>query len=384
MVRPFRFGDIFLIQRLGRQATKLNIVQATLHRQSAVGASLSSLLPWKHGKATTYILRQRGHRLARDGFLQVQRRPGLPELDIIFLAPGLDARRGHPAIWEKLLSHHAYEAAHRRIERIYADVPDQPLPVSTFSHAGFRTYDRQTIWRLTPRAVDDYSSMLTADFRPQSASDEWALKELYYRIVPEAVQVAEGAQHGAALRPPILGWSQGGSWASYVLLDRRVVRGAVKFARGNRAYWLQIWCDYTDPDMTQMHQLLRFALSVVNRQYSGMSQRLPVFMGVSEYHGALGTALSDYGFAPVTDRAKMVKHVFQWIREASRATPSTRETAPTVVAAPFDLGHESPFRSHGIGTSHEEMAGVVVAPVRWKVSASYTRPGTGRSRVSMD
>ena len=80
----------------------------------------------------------------RDGFLQVQKRPGRPELDIVRLAPGLDARRGHPAIWEKLLSHHTYEAANRRIERIYADVPDQPLPVSTFTHAGFRTYDRQT------------------------------------------------------------------------------------------------------------------------------------------------------------------------------------------------------------------------------------------------
>ena len=61
MVRPFRYGDIFLVQRLSRQATKLNIVQATLHRQSAVGSSLSSILPWNHGKATTYILRQRGH-----------------------------------------------------------------------------------------------------------------------------------------------------------------------------------------------------------------------------------------------------------------------------------------------------------------------------------
>ena len=239
MVRPFRFGDIFLLQRLGRQATKLNIVQATLHRQSAVGASLSSVLPWKHGKVTTYILRQRGHRLARDGFLQVQKRPGRPELDIVFLAPGLDARRGHPAIWEKLLSHHTYEAANRRIERIYADVPDQPLPVSTFAHAGYRAYDRQTIWRLTPQALDDYSHPLSADFRPQSSADEWALDALYRRVVPKEVQAAEGMQDGQRCRPPILGWWQGGSYASYVLVDRGDVAGSVQIVRGDRGNWLK-------------------------------------------------------------------------------------------------------------------------------------------------
>ena len=159
MVRPFRYGDIFLVQRLSRQATKLNIVQTTLHRQSAVGASLSSILPWNHGKATTYILRQRGHRLATAGFLQVQRRSGRPELDVVHLSPGLDARRGHPAIWEKLLSYQTYEAAKQKVERIYADVPDQPLPVNTFAQTGYRVYDRQSIWRMTPEGTEEFSRL---------------------------------------------------------------------------------------------------------------------------------------------------------------------------------------------------------------------------------
>lgn len=334
MVRPFRFGDIFLIQRLGRHATKLNIVQATLHRQSAVGASLSYVLPWNHGKVTTFILRQRGHRLARDGFLQVRKRPARPEMDIVYLAPGLDARRGHPAIWEKLLSHHTYEAANRRIERIYADVPDQPLPVSTFSHAGYRTYDRQSIWRLAPQVLDDYSFLLNVNFRPQSAGDEWALQELYARIVPQAVQAAEGVRNGESVRPPILGWSQGGACASYVLVEHGEIRGSVQIVRGKYGVWLQLWCDFLDPDVTHMHQLLRFALTFVKRK----SLNVPVYIAVREHHGALGTVLGDYGFAPVTDRAKMVKHVFQWVREAAYEAPAAMETAPRVATAPFDLG----------------------------------------------
>ena len=266
MVRPFRFGDIFLIQRLGRQATKLNIVQATLHRRSAFEASLTSVLPWNQGKYTTYILRQRGHHLARDGFLQVQKRPGRPELDILRLAPGLDARRGHPAIWEKLLSHHTYEAARRGIERIYADVPDQPLPVNTFAHAGFRTYDRQTLWRLTPQALEAWADPTSYQFRPQARADEWALEQLYRRVVPEAVQAAEGMRNGGTVCAPILGWSQGGSYATYVQLERGEVCGAVQIVHGSRGNWLQPWCDFTDPDTTGMHQLLRFALTTVSRQ----------------------------------------------------------------------------------------------------------------------
>ena len=341
MVRPFRFGDIFLIQRLGRQATKLNIVQATLHLQSAFGASLTSVIPWNHGKVTTYILRQRGHRLARDGFLQVQKRPGRPELDIVRLAPGLDARRGHPAIWEKLLSYHTHEAARRQIERTYADVPDQPLPVSTFTHAGFRTYDRQTIWRLTPYGVDDCAHLITADFRPQTRADEWAIEQLYRRIVPAAVQAAEGMQNGGSVRAPILGWWQGGSYASYVLIGRAEVRGSVQIVQGSRGNWLQLWCDFTDPDATDIHQLLRFALTTVSRQ----SSRLPVYIAVREHHGALGSILSDYNFAPVTDRAMMVKYVFQWLREAAHAGPASLETAPSVATVPFDLGGDCSVRS---------------------------------------
>ncbi len=276
-------------------------------------------------------------------FLQAQKRPGRPELDIVFLAPGLDARRGHPAIWEKLLSHHTYEAANRRIERIYADVPDQPLPVSTFNHAGYRVYERQTIWRLTPQALDDYSSRLSADFRPQSGADEWALDALYRRVVPKEVQAAEGMQNGNSIRSPILGWWQGGSCASYVLLDRGDVRGSVQIVRGSRGNWLQLWCDFLDTDMTHMNQLLSFALTVINSRATGRTANMPVYIAVREHHGALGTVLGDYGFAPVTDRAKMVKHVFQWLREAARAQPATMETTATVVTAPFDLSREQPL-----------------------------------------
>jgi hypothetical protein len=353
VIRPFQFGDIVLIQRMGRQATKLNTVQALLQPQSAFWASFTAIIPWNDAKVTTYVLRQQGHDLVGMGFLQVQKRPGRPELDIVRLAPGLDTPRGHPAIWEKLLSHHNAVATQQQIARIYVDVPDQPLPVHTFSHVGFRTYTRQTIWRLTAFDAIGVIPEPGTGIRPQSRLDEWPLRQLYARMTPEAVQVAEGVhtdQTGAkGAPPPILDWWQVGACSSYVL-ERRAVRGtelagAVQIVQGHGGYWLQLWADMYDPNPAVVHQLLRYALAMVRRGPQGGpmgravagARQGPVYIGVCEYHGALGALLSDYGFAPFTDRAKMVKHVLQWVREPALEIAPLREPAAHVVTAHFTL-----------------------------------------------
>lgn len=310
MIRPFQLGDIFLIQRLSRQATKLNTVQSLLQPHSASWASLTALVPWNDAKVATYVLSQQGHGLLGTGYLQVKKRPGRPEADIIRLAPGLDTPRGHPAIWEKLLAYHNTVAAHQQIARIYVDVPDQPLPVHTFSHVGFRTYTRQTIWRLTAFDAAIPSGQASTDIRLQTKVDEWPLQQLYTRVVPESVQLAEGMHTDQALKPPILDWWPGGVHNRFVLERRGEIVGAVDIVQGRRGYWLQPWADFCDPNPQVIHTLLRHALDIIWRR--AITQ--PIYIGVCDYQGALGTILSDYGFAPFTDRAKMVKQVVQWIR----------------------------------------------------------------------
>jgi hypothetical protein len=333
VIRPFQLGDIFLIQRLGRQATKLNTIQSLLQPQSAFWASLTAVIPWNDAKVATYVLRQQGHSLLGDGFLQVQKRPGRPEMDILQLAPGLDTARGHPAIWEKLLSHYSAVAAQQQIARIYVDVPDQPLPVHTFSHVGFRTYARQTIWRLTAFDTGTLMPQAPGEIRPQTRLDEWPLQQLYARTVPEAVQVAEGLHTDQPVKPPILCGCAGGACQGFVFERCGEIIGAVQIVQGGRGYWLQLWGDLLDPDTTILHQLLRHALGMIRR--SAVAQ--PVYVGVREYHGALGAVLSDYGFAPFTDRAKMVKHVLQWVREPALGLAPKLEPAAHVVTAHFTL-----------------------------------------------
>ena len=147
MIRPFQLGDFFLMHSLSRQATKLNASLALAQPYSVLGSALTAVVPWNDAKVATYVLHQRTHEVARNGFLQAQKRPGRPESDILLLTPALDTAHGHPAIWEKLLSHYSSEATQQKIARIYADVPDQPIVVNTLMHVGFRVYTRQTVGR---------------------------------------------------------------------------------------------------------------------------------------------------------------------------------------------------------------------------------------------
>ena len=329
MIRPAQIGDIFTIQRLGRQATKLATIETLLNPQSAFRAALSAAILWNDAKVSTYLLQRREHGLASTGLLQMQKRPSRPEADILLLAPALDTTWGHPAIWQKLLAHAHIEAPQQGLTRLYADVPDQPLPVNTFIQTGFRVYTRQTIWRLSALAIESFAAQLSPSIRVQNKQDEWALQRLYARITPGAVQQAEGVHADQAVKPPLLEWWRGGIRKSFVLERGNEVHGCVQVAFGARGVWLQLWADTRSPDTSHLHELVRFGLTVIRED----GVRLPVYVGVCEYESVLGSVLTDYGFAPFTDRAKLVKHVLQWVRStAPLLTPvldSVREVVPT-------------------------------------------------------
>ncbi len=309
------------------------MIQTLLQPQSAVWCSLTAVAPRPDGKVATYVLRQPGHGLVGDGFLQVRKRPGRPELELVRVAPGLDAPHGHPVIWEKLLAHHNAVATQQQIARIYVDVPDQPLPVHTLGHVGFRPYAREAIWRLTPHRLTGQDLSLTAAIRAAGKADEWALQQLYTRMTPREVQLAEGMYTDQPVRAPILEWWQVGVCSTFVLEQRGEVVGAVQVAQGRGGYWVQPWADFHATDSYVIHQLVRHALAFVGRRGGA----LPVYVGVCDYQGSLGTLLTDYGFAPFTDRAKLVKPVVQWVRESALETAPVLEPAAHVVAAPFTV-----------------------------------------------
>ena len=327
VIRPFQPGDTILLQRLQRQATKLNLVQSLLRPRSPSWVALSALLPWDNAGNTTYVLHQNGHGLARAGFLQAQRRPGRNEADVLSLAPALDTRTGHPAIWEKLLAHYVTEEAGGQTLRIYADVPDQPLLVNTFSHIGFSVYSRLTVWRLVSGEGRSFVPSARAELRPVQRGDEWELLRLYARSTPMPVQVAEGAVGDQANNPPILAWWNGGEPQSFVLQHRDELVGCVRVVSEQAGIWMQFWADPHYPQLEVGRHLLSIALASVRNH----DERLPLYVAVKDYQGGLGPMLNDFGFAPFADYARMVKHMVQRVVETETVRMGAVEVVPEVL-----------------------------------------------------
>lgn len=337
MIRPLHPGDLVLVQRLNRQAAKFHTVRTLLESHSVLGAALSSLVPASGAKVATYVLRQDGHGLVHSGFLQVQKRHACPAADVLCLAPGLDAPAGHPATWTKLLAAYLHDVTAQGILRIYADVPDQPLPVTTLSSVGFQTYARQTIWRLFTPTVESYSHLVTATIRPKVQADEWGLTQLYLHTVPEHVQQAEGwlGLHGDAL-PILTGWvAEHGS--TFVMVEGLHVVGALQAATGRNGSWLQWWADMRQPDNYAVQQMLCFGLSIIRAN----NWRTPVYLAVADYHGGLSGLLGDYGFAPFSDRVQLVKQMAKWVRESTPAAATVMEPVSEVVPTSFAPGGQA-------------------------------------------
>ncbi len=325
MIRPFQPGDILLIQRLHRQTTKLNAVQSLLQPRSPAWAALTAVNPWNDAKIATCVLSRNGRSLARSGFLQAQKRSGRPEADILALAPALDTPTGHPAVWEKLLSHYLHDVAAQGIQRVYADAPDQPLPVRTFANIGFQVYQRQTIWRLVAADATNLVDVPHAVIRPQQAKDEWGLLRLYSLVTPKPVQAAEGAFGEVATDPPILQRWFNGDLRSFVLVDNGEIVGCIQAAMGRMGIWLQLWANLQRPDGLIPRQLLGYTLKTLGRP----NERRPIYIAVAEHHGGVTPLLAELGFAPFTDQAKMVRPIVQWAVETE-----------TVRTPPLEIAHE--------------------------------------------
>jgi hypothetical protein len=334
VIRPFQPGDIVLLQRLHGQATRLNSTQALLHAYSPPWAALTAVKPWGDPEVATYVLRQNGHGLARTGFLQAQRSPDREQAKILLIAPALDTRTGHPAIWEKLLSHYVQEEAQRQTLRIYADVPDQPLLVNTLTHVGFRSFVRQTVWRLGSNELSTLDLPVSPFVRPSSRSDDWALLRLYTHLTPKAVQVAEGSTSPGA-RPPMLDWWQAGESRTWIWADARDLHGCLRISVGRLGIRLQVWSDAHRNNQEVTRDLLRVGLAAARN-----SRRLPIYVAVREYQAGLGPLLSDFGFAPFVDHAKMVNLLVQRVPVLETQRVPAVEVMPEALVT-FDPVHQS-------------------------------------------
>ncbi len=334
--RPFYLGDALLLQRLRNVSSPLQIERILLESVSPVRTALRSCFPWYRHSSFTYVLRQEENGLAREGLIQLRIRPHSREADVTLLSPALDAPQGHPAIWQKLLAYSAQHIFRQYVCRLFSDLPDQPLLVNTFRQAGFAPLTQVTVWRFDSAQLAPSATTV----RPQTAADERDLQQLYQRITPVPVQQLEtglASDHPEEERiPPILSNPHQVSMSSFVLDDDRGpgLAGSVQILWGKRGAWIRLWVNTNDPDPHSAHLLLDFALQRIHEA----PHVHRAYIGVRAYQTGINALLSDFGFAPITDRMLMVRNILQWQRRPvdhrMPALESVREAVPGSLAIP--------------------------------------------------
>ena len=342
VIRTFRIGDIFFAQRLLRQAARLNPALSLTCPRPSLWRALLPTNPLDDAKTYTFLLEQQDNSVARAGLLQAQKRAGRPEADITLLAPRLDARYGHPAIWQKLLAHFSQIAVQAGVRRVYIAAPDEPTIVQTLNNIGFRVYSRQTVWRLIGGLSEHVPKVDYGQVRLQCVGDEWGLIRLYSQSTPKAVQLAEGAHSDKQIRLPILDSRVTHADKSYILYEKDRITGCIQVTLGSLGAWLTLWVDTRQPAPQRIHQLIQQGVAAICEH----DCNLPIYIGVDEYQGGIAPLLVEYGFAPFTDVVKAVKQTVQPVYEGGRIRMPVLETLPRVASAPYHRHSTHVLREH--------------------------------------
>ncbi len=258
------------------------------------------------------------------------KRAARPEADLLYLAPAVSITPADSpsadVIWHELLGYCARAAASHGIQRIFASSPIGCREETCLRSAGFSLYTLETLYRLAlPPPAQAHNS--GPGFRQQLPQDSWALQRLYMGSTPKLVQQAEGALTGE-VGSPMLSWWEPGSWRGVVWEPAGEARGAVQVHLGRAGHWLRVW-GTNEIAARDLRALLAQGLRQV--ELAGGGRRpLPIYAAVRDYEAGLGAALTGFGFAPLMDRARFVKHTVAVVREPLPLPLSAREARQEV------------------------------------------------------
>jgi hypothetical protein len=317
--------DLFVIYRLRNQGVRLDLKGALLRPASPLYHATARSLPgfgiWS-GRVLTVVAREQG----RAGVVQARWRTGVPAMDLLFIAPSLEACHGAAWLWQHLIHQLVYVGAAHGVQRLFAHLPEQShAEIEVMRQAGFAIYSGDGLYQCEPGTIAPMGC--AGRWQPRQVVDEWGLIRLYHAVTPPVVQQAESllpnGSHGYS------GWWGVSRRGCYVLRGDVAgdVVGHLRLTRGERGHWLKmvVHPDRADDSL----ELLREALSLM----VGWPQQ-PVFCDVRDYEGYLLDALSDAGFERVMTRMLLVRHTTAAVRlkvpQTVRIVERAAETAPTL------------------------------------------------------
>lgn len=306
MIRPFGLTDVPSVRQLQRTGAWLDLFHCFLLRRSALALALISPVPWVGTGLASYVWQSSQ---GVQGFVQMLRRPGRYEADLLFVAPGSQQDSGEEA-WERLLAFCVEDAGRHDMRRLFASLPEGTADVDVLSALGFAIYTNEDVFVVTqpPR-----SSPLPQDtrLRLRREDDIWWLRRLYSIYAPQPVQHAEGLSDGEGPLVLPLAWWELTHQHGYVVDNGNDICGGVQLVSGRHGHWLLVHGDPTNQVL--MASLIEQGLHVV------AGSRWPVYCAVRDYQGGLRDVLFNHGFEPATRRSRMVKHLTVRVRAAEPA-----------------------------------------------------------------
>ena len=324
--------DLLMVVRLQKQVEPLDLKGVLLRPASPLALAMTRRVPsfdtWS-GRVLTVTV-DHGENA---GFVQARWRTGLPVLDLLCIAPALDAQHGAAWIWHDLLTELVRVGGARHVQRLFAHLPEaRHAEIEVLRQAGFAIYAQDRLLKADalPRTLQ-----ANREWRPRTSRDVWGLTQLYHEITPPAVQQAERlhVSHSGAAAADDSVWTKYAGWLrsnrnAYVLPGETLgqVRGYLRLTEGEHGYWMKLVL--APEQMGRADTLLSQAMSLLP-----MAMTDPIYADLRSYNDGLLPALREAGFEELTQRILLVRHTTASLRikavVVNAAVQSVGETVPT-------------------------------------------------------
>lgn len=304
MIRPFGLRDVPAVRSLQRDGVWLDLFHHLLLHRSPLATALISPVPWVGTGLASYVWSP-GQRA--QGFVQMLKRPGRYEANLLFMSPHLEQTPyGQPA-WQKLLAACVAEAGAQELRRLFASLPAGAAEIDLLASLGFMIYTSEEVFALSssPRLP---AMQPDPRLRPRRSEDVWWLRRLYSIYTPQPVQHAEGHQSDDGHMTLPLAWWELTNQSSFVVYDKGDVLGGAQLVNGRRGHWLLLHGDPSDADL--MATVLRHGMALAQ------GSRWPMYCAVRDYQGGLAAVLQDHGFQSLAHRSRLVKHLAVRVKAA--------------------------------------------------------------------